>query len=118
MALILRIAAAIILVALGITVAPASELFDACAANAASKWERGYEGVGPVDVGNFYAFDAIEACTAALAEDPSNTQLMAWLGNAYAADNQAPKAVPLLEPAAAAGNAVSLTRLGDLLILG
>jgi TPR repeat protein len=118
MLLILRIAAAIAFAALGVTVAFASELFDACASNAASKWEPGYEGVGPVDVGNFYAFDAIEACTAALAEDPSNTTLMAWLGNAYAADNQARKAVPLLEPAVSAGNVVALTRLGDLLILG
>ena len=62
--------------------------------------------------------DAIEACKAALDEDPSNIQLMAWLGNAYAADNQASMAVPLLEPAAAAGNVVALRALGDLLILG
>src|SRR5690606_28758749 len=94
------------------------ELFDSCASQAASKYEPGYEGIGPVDVGTFYAFDAIESCAAALAEDPSNVQLMAWLGYAYVADNQAPRAVPLLEPAAAAGNVIALRALGDLLILG
>lgn len=118
MPLALRIAAATALLAATISAASATELFDACAANAASKWEAGYEGIGPVDVGKFYAFDAIESCTVALAEDPSNTQLMAWLGNAYASDGQEPKAVPYLEPAAAAGNPVALRALGDLLILG
>lgn len=113
-----RIAAALCLVAGAASAAPASELFDACAAAGASKWEPGYEGIGPVDFGTFYAYEAIEACTAALAEDPSNLQVMAWLGNAYVADSQAKLAVPLLEPAAAAGNVVALRAFGDLLILG
>ena len=114
----LRIAAALCLVAGTASAAAATELFDSCAANAASKWEPGYEGVGPVDIGSFYAYEAIEACKAALEEDPSNTQVMAWLGNAYVADNQAALGVPLLEPAASAGNVVALRALGDLLILG
>lgn len=114
----LRIATVLCLLCAGVSAVSATELFDSCAANAASKYEPGYEGIGPVDVGNFYAYDAIEACKAALEEDSSNTRIMAWLGNAYAADNQPGKAVPLLEPAAAAGNVVALRALGDLLILG
>ena len=113
-----RIAAALCFVAGVASSAAASELFDSCAAQAASRWEPGYEGVGPVDIGSFYAFEAIEACKAALEEDPSSPQLMAWLGNAYVADGQPKPAVPLLEPAAAAGNVVALRALGDLLILG
>ena len=118
MSLASRLAIAALLLVSSTSLASATELFDNCAANAASKYEPGYEGVGPVDVGSFYAYDAIEACKAALDEDPSSTQLMAWLGNAYAADNQPNNAVPLLEPAAAAGNVVAQRALGDLLILG
>ena len=104
MPLALRIAAALCLIAGTVSAASATELFDSCASQAASKWEPGYEGIGPVDIGTFYAFEAIETCEAALKEDPSNIQLMAWLGNAYVADNRASRGVPLLEPAAAAGN--------------
>ena len=113
-----RIAAALCLVAGTASAAAATELFDACAAAGASKWEPGYEGIGPVDIGTFYAYEAIDACRPALAEDPSNTQIMAWLGNAYVADNQVALGVPLLEPAVAAGNLVALRAYGDLLILG
>jgi TPR repeat protein len=113
-----RLIAAFCVLAAGLPAASATELFDRCAENAASRYEPGFEDIGPIDIGNFYAFEAIEACTASLAEDPANTRLMAWLGNAYAADSQPGKAVPLLEPAAAAGNVVALRALGDLLILG
>jgi TPR repeat protein len=113
-----RIAAALCLLAGTASPSSATELFDACAAAGASKWEPGYEGIGPVDIGTFYAYEAIDACKLALAEDPSNIQIMAWLGNAYVADNQVKLAVPLLEPAAAAGNVVAVRAFGDLLILG
>lgn len=96
----------------------ASELFDACAASAASYFEPGYEGVGPAGTDFFYAYDAIPACEAAHAENPDSIEVMAWLGNAYALDNEAVKAAPLLERAAAAGNLVALRALGDLYILG
>lgn len=97
--------------------ASADELFDACAAAAANPFEPGYEDIAP-PLDRFYAYAAIEACMPALAQDASNAQLMAWLGNAYAADNEAGKGVPLLEPAAAAGNMLAQRALGDLLILG
>ena len=67
------------------TLTAATELFDSCEAAGASKYEPGYEDIGPVDVGTFFPYDAIDNCTAALAEDPQNAQIMAWLGNAYAA---------------------------------
>ena len=118
MSVALRLVAVACLIAGPLPAAFATELFDNCAAQAASTWEPGYEGGAPADTGDFFAPGAVEACEPALDEDPSNTRLMAWLGNAYAADGQARRAVPLLEPAAAAGNPVALRVLGDLLILG
>ena len=112
------IAAALCLALSSVAAASASELFDNCAASAATPWEAGYEGVGPASLGHYYALDAIDACVLALEDDPDNAQVMAWLGNAYAANGEPARAVPLLEPAAAAGNPLALTRLGDLLILG
>eukprot|EP01035_Chromulina_nebulosa_P006593 gene6593-8915_t len=115
----MRLAAtALVVFALGLSPAVASDLFDACADAAANRYEPGYEGVGPLDVGGFAAYDAIDACSQALAENPSDVRLQAWLGNAYAADGQGAKALPLLETAAAAGNVVALRALGDLLIVG
>lgn len=110
--------AATLLLFASIGVARADELFDACAANAASTFEPGYEGVGFADASSFSAYDAIEACRVALEADSANIRLMAWLGIAYVADQQPRKAVPLLEQAAAAGNVVAQRALGDLLILG
>lgn len=66
----------------------ASDLFDACAGVAASKYEPGYEGVGSVGIGDFYAYDAIEACSAAYAETPDDIHVQAWLGAAYAAEDR------------------------------
>lgn len=57
--------------ALGLGAAPsfATELFDACARTAASPYETGYADTG-LDSGAMDTAAAIDACTAALAEDP------------------------------------------------
>jgi len=57
-----RAAISFSLAAVLVTSAAASELFDACAEAAASKYEPGYEGVGPVGAGSFNSYDAIDAC--------------------------------------------------------
>src|SRR5690606_15826383 len=77
MPLVPCLALAALLLASSSAIAFADELFDACAAAAASRFEPGYEGVGPVDAGAFYAYEAIDTCTAALEADPANVRVMA-----------------------------------------
>ena len=62
---VLRIAAVLCLIAATVPVAAGSELFERCAASAASVWEAGYEGVGPFGTSAYYAYEAIDACEAA-----------------------------------------------------
>ena len=47
----------------------------------------------------------------ALREDPTSTQVKAWLGSAYAADSKYSDGLPLLDDAAKAGNVVALRAL-------
>ena len=105
--------------ALGLGTAPAfaTELFDACAAKAASQYETGYAETG-MDSSAIDTAAAIEACTAALAEAPESAPLKAWLGRAYDASGDSAQAVTYLEPAATAGNPLAQTLFGDILIVG
>ena len=113
-----RLAFATLILLSSTAIGAATEAFDACAAAGASRFEPGFEDIGPVDRVSFYPYDAIQACERALEEDPGNVQLMAWLGHGYAADNQVPKGLSYLEQAASAGNMLAQRTLGDLLILG
>ncbi|MBL8593028.1 MAG: sel1 repeat family protein, partial [Devosia sp.] len=105
--------------ALGLGAAPAfaTELFDACAAKAASPYEAGYAETG-LDSGAMDTAAAIDACTAALAEDPDSATLKAWLGRAYDVSGDSAQAATYLEPAAAAGSVLAQTSFGDILIVG
>ena len=70
-------ASAVLALGLGAVPVSASELFDACAAKAASSYEQGYAATG-LDSGAIDTAAAIEACTAALAEAPDSPALKAW----------------------------------------
>jgi len=76
---------AVLTLGLALLAAPAlaGEAFDACAGLAASKYEPGYEDAGPLDLAGLDAYsaaEAVDACAAALRDDPGSVQVKAWLG--------------------------------------
>ena len=96
---------------------PGGAPFDACAAEAASQFETGFEAIGR-DTWDIDTDAAIAACTKALEAEPDATQLKGWLARAYFAAGDTAEAVPLFEEAAAEGHVLALAILGDMLTTG
>src|SRR5690554_2746679 len=97
--------------------AQAGPAADACAAEAASQYEIGYEDIGR-DSWAIEPTRAIAACTRALKSEPGSIEVKGWLGRAHFSAGDTASALPLLEEAAAGGHVVALAILGDMLITG
>ena len=96
----------------------ASALLDACGAAAASRYEVGFESIG-LATSQIKPDEAIEACKAALAEDPTSIagQGLARRGPTVAA-GQYDLAAAAARGCGGAGNVLAQTLLGDMLITG
>ena len=94
----------------------ADEVAD-CGALIASPFEKGFEttGVAPADAD---LVEAEQVCSAAVAASPDSDQAKAWLARIHFYFGEYDAAMPLLEPAATAGNPLAQQMLGDILIDG
>jgi TPR repeat protein len=84
-----------------------------CSAVAASRWEAGHQGVTQ-ELEEFDTAAVIAACEPALAADPANAEIKAWLGHAYLHDGRDDDAARLIVEAAQAGNATAQMVAADL----
>jgi TPR repeat protein len=78
----------------------------ACGAVAASPFEAGFEGKGLTD-DEVYLDGAKTTCEAAAQASPDSIEVKAWLGRVYVLLGRLSDALPLLDEASAAGNAVA-----------
>lgn len=88
--------------------------FDACAAEAASPYERGYAETGKED----YAVDvgaAIAACLGAIAAEPDSAQVKTWLARAHYLNGSHEAAFALLDPLPLRKNPLAADILGVML---
>ncbi|SDG24835.1 tetratricopeptide repeat protein [Pelagibacterium luteolum] len=88
-----------------------------CADLAANPFQPGYERTG-VDQRDLDVAAAVDACTAALAANPSDIDVRAWLARAYFVGRQFDAMYPHVEIAAEAGNALAQQLFGDALVAG
>lgn len=102
-----------LLVATSPAVAIAGPLTDSCAAEAASKYEPGYEDIGKLQ----YEMDtgaAMAACLNAIQVEPSRA-VEAWLGRAMRASGLSEAALAQSRAAAAEGNLLAMQTVGDMM---
>lgn len=104
-----------VLTALSLSAAPAyaGPLTDACAAEAASPYEAGFEETGKLQ----YEMDvdaALTACEAAVAAEPG-TAVEAWLARALRIAGRSAEALELARGPAEAGNLLAMQTVGDML---